>query len=73
MQLVYGKGTDRVLGREYPGVDRKAIKKDRKTHDLKRLYDRIVAQVGRGVDDEFEDTYQQALHRGIVYLTTKHH
>ena len=63
MQLVYGKGTDRVLGREYPGVDGKAIKKDRETHHLKALYDRIVAEVGRGVDDEFEDRYQRALHK----------
>ena len=68
MQLVYAKGTDRVLGREYPGVDGKAIREDWKTHDLKRLYDRIVAEVGRGVDDEFEDTYQQALHKGFLDL-----
>ena len=66
MQLVYAKGTDRILGREYPGVDGKVISKDRKTHELKALYDRIVAEVGRGVDDEFEDSYRRALHKGFL-------
>ena len=54
------------LGTRVPGVDGKAIKKDRETHHLKALYDRIVAEVGRGVDDEFEDRYRRALHKDLL-------
>ena len=68
MQLIYAFGTDRIMGREYPGVAEKLIEKDvRKGHDLRRLYDRILGEMeGKDMKNAFEDAYQVALNRGIV-------
>lgn len=72
MQLVYAHGTDRIMGREYPGVPEGTIDKDiRKGHDLTRLYHRILAAMeDRDMKNAFEDVYQKALNRGVngVYI-----
>lgn len=72
MQLVYAHGTDRIMGREYPGVPEGAIDKDiKKGHDLQRLYHRILAAMDdRDMKNAFEDVYQKALNRGVngVYI-----
>ena len=62
MQLIYAHGTDRIMGREYPGVQRRTIDKDvRKGHDLGRLYDRILSEMhDRDIKNVFEDSYQKA-------------
>ena len=65
LHLVYAKGTDRLMGRETPAVEAKVIKKDRGSHSLVKLYNRIVNEVGRGVRRELEHVYQQALHKGV--------
>ena len=67
LHLLYARGMDRILGREYPGVPRGQVKEDRKTHSLVSLHTRIVNELeGRNVEDALEDVYQQALHKGIV-------
>ena len=68
MQLIYAHGTDRIMGREYPGAKKKTIDKDvRKGHDLGRLYDRILREMQDGdMRNGFEDAYQKALNRGII-------
>ncbi len=71
MHIVYACGADRILGREYPGVDEKDLRKDRKTHSLASLYERIKTALGdRDMCSAFEEVYQEALHQGItdVYL-----
>ena len=71
MHIVYACGADRILGREYPGVDREELRKDRKTHSLASLYERIKTDlVGRDMCSAFEEVYQEALHQSItdVYL-----
>ncbi|MYD98552.1 MAG: type II toxin-antitoxin system HicB family antitoxin [Gammaproteobacteria bacterium] len=72
MQLIYAHGTDRIIGREFPGVRRSTIKKDvEKGHDLVRLYRRILeAMTDRNIREGLEDTYQTAINRGIngVYV-----
>ena len=72
MQLIYAHGTDRVMGREFPGVRQSTIKKDvEKGHDLVRLYHRILeAMADRHIKEGLEDTYQRAINRGIngVYV-----
>ena len=67
MQLVYAHGTDRIMGREYPGVQEGAINRDvRKGHDLVRLHHRILeAMRDRDMKHAFEDAYQKAMNRGI--------
>lgn len=68
MQLIYAYGTDRIIGREYPGVSESAIEKDvKRGHDLSLLYNRIIKEMeGRDMESAFEDVYQRALNRGIV-------
>ena len=68
MQLVYAYGLDRIMGREYPGVPEKEIKKDvRKGHSLGRLYKRILTEMhDRDMESALEDAYQMALNRGMV-------
>ena len=71
MHIVYACGTDRIVGRDYPKIDEKVLRKDRKTHNLSRLYERIVREfVDRDIHSAFEDIYQEALHRGVtdVYI-----
>ena len=68
MQLIYAYGTDRIMGREYPGVPERTIAKDiRKGHDLSRVYHRLLsAMTDRDMKNAFENGYQKALNRGIV-------
>lgn len=69
LHLLYARGADRILGREYPGVPSDQVKEDRKTHSLASLHSRIVNELeGRNVGDALEDVYQHALHRGIVEI-----
>ena len=69
LHVVYARGADRILGREYPGVSGHQIKKDRKSHSLAGLYCRIVKDLkGRNMVDAFGDVYQHALHTGVVDL-----
>ena len=67
MQLVYAHGTDRIMGREYPGVRENTINKDvGRGHDLVRLYHRILAAMhDRDMKHAFEGVYQKAINRGI--------
>ena len=67
LHVLYARGTDRILGRDYPGAPKDQVKKERKTHDLVSLHTRIVNELeGRNVCDALEDVYQSALHPGIV-------
>lgn len=67
LQLIYAYGTDRIMGREYPSVNRSMIRKDRMGHGLRRLYNRILDDLsGRDMENALEDAYQKALNKGIV-------
>ena len=67
LHVLFARGADRILGREYPGAPDDQVNKDRKTHNLVRLHSRIVEELeGRDVADALEDVYQCALHQGIV-------
>lgn len=67
LHLLYARGADRILGREYPGVPVDQLRKERKTHSLVSLHTRVVNELeGRNVGDALEDVYQHALHKGIV-------
>ena len=69
MQIVYACGTDRIMGRDYPGIDENQLNQDRKSHNLSQLYKRIRCELtGRNMSGAFEDVYQEALHRGITDL-----
>ena len=69
MHILYARGMDRILGREYPGVFSNLMKKDRKSHSLKSLYDRICNEFdGRDMRKAFEDVYQTTLHSGATEL-----
>lgn len=67
LHLLYARGADRILGREYPGVPDDQVKEERRTHSLVSLHARIVNELeGRNVGDALENVYQHALHKGIV-------
>ena len=69
LHVVYARGADRILGREYPGVPKVQIKKDRKNHNLADLRCLIVRDLKeRPMVDALEDVYQRALHTGVVDL-----
>ena len=79
MHIVYARGMDRILGREYPSANTgqmgKQMAKDRKSHSLAGLLDKIAeAMSDRNMRDAFEEVYQEALHKGVVdlYLDGKH-
>ena len=73
LHVVYARGADRIMGREYPGVSEKQMRKDRKNHCLKRLYDLIVTEFSdRNMKEAFEDVYQTALHSGVTDLYLEH-
>ena len=73
LHVVYARGADRIMGREYPGVSEKQMKKDRKNHCLKSLYDLIVTEFSdRNMKEAFEDVYQTALHSGVTDLYLDH-
>lgn len=70
LHLVYARGANRIMGREYPGVSEAEMKEDRgRGHGLRLVYGRIVDDlVGRDVRGALEFCYQRALHRGVVDL-----
>lgn len=68
MQIIYARGSDRIIGREFPGVDKKILREDLKSHDLLALYTRIIDLGMSDLDKAFEDKYQHAVHRGIVSI-----
>ncbi|MDE0003137.1 MAG: hypothetical protein OXQ29_10620 [Rhodospirillaceae bacterium] len=69
MHIVYARGADRILGREYPGVEARELRKDRKTHSLSKLYGRIKREFAdKNMCDAFEEVYQEALHRNVTDL-----
>ena len=66
MHIVYARGADRIMAREYPGVDKKQMYEDRRSHNLASLYARIIDDLtGRKMDEALEQVYQEALHRGV--------
>ena len=74
LHVVYARGADRILGREYPGMSEKQLKQDRKSHNLKSLYERIITEFSdRNMKDAFENAYETALHSGVVdvYMDSK--
>ena len=75
LQVVYARGADRIIGREYPGVSQEELKKDREGgHGLRRLYQQIIDDLDeRVMESAFEDVFQTALHKEIidVYLDDK--
>ena len=67
LQVVYARAADRIIGREYPGVCAELMKRDRSSHSLKRLHDRMVEEFAdRDMESALEDAYQCAVHSGIV-------
>lgn len=69
MHIVYACGTDRIMGRDYPGVDEKQLGKDRRSHNLTALYQRIRSELtGRNISSAFEEVYLEALHKGVTDL-----
>ena len=42
LHIVYARGADRILGREYPGVPKAQINEDRGSHSLAELHCRII-------------------------------
>ena len=76
LHVLYARGMDRVLGREYPGVSREQITEiDRKSHSLASVYKLIVDEFeGRNMQDALEHRYQHVLHSGVVdvFVDGKH-
>lgn len=73
LHVAYARGADRIMGREYPGVSKSQLRKDRESHSLKRLYDRIITEFAdRNMKEAFEDAYQTALHSGVSDLYLDH-
>lgn len=74
LHVIYARGVDRIMGRDYPGVPeyeldkhRRNLEKDRKTHNLRKLYGRILRELGNDeIKSGLEDVYQRALHTGIT-------
>ena len=68
MHLLYARGANRIMGREYPGVEAEDVNKDRRRgHGLRLVYERIIADLdGRDMKNALEFCYQRALHRGII-------
>lgn len=68
--VLYARGADRIIGREYPGTsesESKRIKGERRGHSLFDLYCRITAELSdRSISEALDDVYQRALHRGVV-------
>ena len=66
MHMVYARGADRILGREYPGVDKAMVDEDRQSHSLAKLYSRIINELtDRDMASAFEDVYLETLHSGV--------
>ena len=71
LHLVYACGTNRIMGREYPGVSKDEMNKDRKGgHGLGLVYHRILGEIkGRDMKNALEIAYQRALHKGIIDIS----
>ena len=73
LHVVYARGADRIMGREYPGVSKSQLREDKESHNLKNLYDRIITEFSdRNMKEAFEDVYQTALHSGVTDLYLDH-
>lgn len=69
MHIVYACGTDRIMGRDYPGIEAKKLKEDRRNHNLSALYQRIRDELtDRDMCSAFEEVYLEALHKGVTDL-----
>ncbi len=69
LHVVYARAADRIIGREYPGVCRRLIAKDTRSHSLKYLYDRMLEEFSdRDMKSALEHAYQESFHKGIVDL-----
>ena len=69
MNIVYACGADRIMGRDYPGMESKELRKDRRNHNLSWLYQRIQDELkDRNMCKAFEEVYQEALHKGVTDL-----
>ena len=71
LQLIHAYGTDRIMGREFPGVDDKQLEEDtQRGHDLSRLRQMILDDLpGRDMENGLEDAYQKALNPGLLVVT----
>ena len=71
LHVMYARGADRILGREYPGAEKEQIDKERKSHDLFSLYRRICAlRQDSNIKVALDNVYQRALHKGICDIVT---
>ena len=74
LQIIYAKVSNRIPGREYPGVSSDRMRQDRRSHSLKALYDAILNSVETRpelhgqLELEFESVFQTAYHQGIKDL-----
>ena len=75
LHLVYARGANRIMWREYPGATKADLKDDRDmSHELLDAYDRIVNELnGCDMKNALEIAYQRALHKGVIdiYLDDK--
>lgn len=69
MHIVYSCAADRIMGRSFPGITKGKLKKERDSHRLSSLYERILSEItDRNMRDALEDVYQEALHNGVIDL-----
>lgn len=72
LHALYASGADRILGREYPDASKKEIEKERKTHSLYRLYQRICKDLNnRNIQVALDNGYKRALHKGIQEIVSQ--
>lgn len=71
LKLVHAYGTDRIMGREFPGADARQVTEDtRSGHGLTRLRRAVLDDLcGRDMVNALEDAYQKALNRGLLVVT----
>ncbi len=71
LKLIHAYGTDRIIGREFPGVDEKQIERDTQGgHGLIRLRQMILDEMPDvDMENALEDAYQRALNRGLLVVT----
>lgn len=68
LHLVYARGANRIMWREYPGATKADLKNDKAVgHELRTVYSRIVNELDdRDMKNALEVAYQKALHRGVI-------
>jgi len=75
LHLVYARGTNRIMRREYPGITKDDLNNDRKIgHSLRPVYDRIISDLdGRDIKNALNISYQKILNQGItdIFLDDK--